>query len=100
MKIEGRSLVVVRKDAAFYALRDTCPHQGGPLSLGRVSGTPDPCLPGDEVTLGREGEILTCPWHGWEFDMNTGRALADPLRRRVKTYPVRIRGNRVWVAFE
>lgn len=42
------------------------------------------------------GEVLTCPWHGWEFDVCTGRALANP-QARVRAYPVRRAGERLLV---
>ncbi len=93
----GRALTVVRRGRRFFALRDICPHQGAPLSAGNVGGTALPCRPGEEITYGRVGEILTCPWHGWQFDLATGRALIEPDRFRVRVYPVRVVGVRVVV---
>jgi nitrite reductase (NADH) small subunit len=57
------------------AYRNACPHAGAPVCLGRVSGTP---LPSKvyEYIYGREGCILRCPWHGWEFDLETGEHVA------------------------
>ncbi len=97
LQVAERPIVLVRKEEDFYALRDICPHQGAPLSAGIVSGTPKPCLPGEEIVLDRVGEILICPWHGWEFDLRKGQAIANPGRGRVKTYPVRVEGDRVMV---
>ncbi len=93
----GRALVVVRRGDEFFALRDICPHQRARLSAGTVSGTSLPCRVGETVPWGREGEIVSCPWHGWEFDLRTGRSLADPHRVRVRCYPVRVSDGRVWV---
>ena len=93
----GRNLVVVRKDDTFFVMRDICPHQGAPLSNGVVDGTPAPCLPGEEIRLHRVGEILICPWHGWEFDLRSGLSLADSRRGRLSKHPVRIVGERVIV---
>jgi 3-phenylpropionate/trans-cinnamate dioxygenase ferredoxin subunit len=56
-----------------------------------------PCLPGQEIDIEREGEILVCPWHGWEFDLATGCSLLDPERVRVRAYPARLEGGRVLV---
>ncbi len=95
MSVEGKPLALVRKNEAFFAFRDACPHQGARLSGGLVSGSPKPCLPGDEIVLENEGEIVICPWHGWEFDLNDGHTLAESCRGRVKTYPVRLVGDRV-----
>jgi 3-phenylpropionate/trans-cinnamate dioxygenase ferredoxin subunit len=96
VEVEGRALVVLRQGEEFFALRDRCPHQGAPLSAGHLGGTPLPCRPGEPVEYGRLGEVLTCPWHGWEFDVRTGRALANP-QARVRAYPVRREGERLLV---
>jgi nitrite reductase/ring-hydroxylating ferredoxin subunit len=52
-------------------------------------------MPG-EYRWGREGEILSCPWHGWEFDLLTGKSLADP-RVRVKRYPTEVLDDVIFV---
>ena len=93
----GRTIVVVRNGNTFYALRDECPHQGAPLSAGRVAGTVLQSGIGEPVGYGRADKILRCPWHGWEFDLETGRSLVDPHRACVRAYPVRFEGGRVIV---
>jgi 3-phenylpropionate/trans-cinnamate dioxygenase ferredoxin subunit len=100
VEVEGRGLVVVRRGAGFYALRDICPHQGARLSDGRVMGTTLECPPGAEIVLGREGEILSCPWHGWEFDVCTGRSLFGPEKVRVRAYSVGVESGRVLVELD
>ncbi len=95
--VSGRALVVVRTASGFLAARDVCPHQAARLSDGAVSGTTLRCKPGEDVVYGRDGEIITCPWHGWEYDLATGKALVDPERVRVATYPARVAGSRVVV---
>ncbi len=87
--VGGRSIGVFNVDGRFYALRNSCPHQGGPLCLGRTVGLVTAELPG-EITYSREGEILRCPWHGWEFDITTGRSIFNPHRMRVRTYDVTV----------
>ena len=83
---------------AYYALRNLCPHKQGPLCTGRVSGRATAAAPPSsyaaEPAWEREGEILRCPWHLYEFEIATGRCLVDP-RLRVKTFPVRIEGGEV-----
>ena len=86
---EGISIGVFNVRGTFYALRNRCPHQGAPLCLGSVKGTTLPSAPG-EYLWGREGDILRCPWHGWEFDILTGRSVFNPHRVRVKVYEVRV----------
>jgi nitrite reductase/ring-hydroxylating ferredoxin subunit len=88
---------------AFYALRNLCPHKSGPLCTGRVSGRivaeappSDRPLLTDDYRVERDGEIIRCPWHLWEFEIATGRCLVD-ARARVKTYPVRVEDGMVVV---
>lgn len=89
MTVNGRSIGVFNIGGQFFALRNACPHQGGPLCLGVLSGFAAPGPPGSYEYL-RQGEILRCPWHGWEFDVRTGQSYIDPGRTRVKTYPVEV----------
>ena len=89
VEVEGRSIGVFNVGGAFYALRNTCPHQGAPLCEGSVQGTALPSRPG-EHRWARDGEILRCPWHGWEFDLTTGRSIFNPHRTRVKRYEVTV----------
>ncbi|QXD25110.1 Rieske 2Fe-2S domain-containing protein [Opitutia bacterium ISCC 51] len=53
-------------------MRDVCPHAGARFSEGRVSGLVQGTHPDEPVGFCRKGEIITCPWHGWEFDLTTG----------------------------
>lgn len=71
---------------SFHAVRNVCPHAGAPLCKGTVRGTHAPGQVGefDPVYAGR---ILVCPWHGWEFDIVTGKGLYD-RKSRVATYLV------------
>src|SRR5436190_21621606 len=87
--VAGRSIGVFNAGGVFYAVRNSCPHQGGPLCLGPTVGLATSSRPG-QIEYGREGEILRCPWHGWEFDLATGRSVFDPARTRVCSYPVEI----------
>ncbi|HET8522436.1 MAG TPA: Rieske 2Fe-2S domain-containing protein, partial [Thermomicrobiales bacterium] len=67
VEIAGRSIGVFNVDGRFFAVKNSCPHQGGPLCLGPTIGLVTSSAPGD-FQYEREGEILRCPWHGWEFD--------------------------------
>jgi nitrite reductase (NADH) small subunit len=89
--VQGRSIGVFNANGTFYALRNQCPHQGAPLCEGPVSGT---CLPSGagQFVYARDGEILRCPWHGWEFDVTNGKSVHNPHRCRVKTYEVKEEG--------
>jgi 3-phenylpropionate/trans-cinnamate dioxygenase ferredoxin subunit len=85
VEIAGRSIGVFNIDGRYYALRNTCPHAGARLCEGTLSGLVTSTTPG-EYSYERDGEILRCPWHGWEFDVTTGRSWFDPARTRVRTY--------------
>lgn len=89
VELAGRSIGVFNIGGEFYALRNTCPHQGGPLCQGRLTGFLMARVPG-EYSYTRRGEILRCPWHGWEFDVKTGQSWFDPLQTRVRAYPVTV----------
>lgn len=89
MTLEGRSIGVFNIGGEFFALRNVCPHQGGPLCEGVLSGLVAPGAPGEYRYTGRK-EVLRCPWHGWEFDVRTGRSYIDPEHTRVRTYPVEL----------
>jgi nitrite reductase (NADH) small subunit len=84
---EGRSVHIAGKELAIFNLGDRfatisnqCPHQGGPLCDGIVSGT-----------------AVVCPLHGWRFDLNTGLAVRASLPACVATYPTRVDGGIVLV---
>jgi nitrite reductase (NADH) small subunit len=88
--VAGVPIVVVHsKDGNFYALRDRCSHQGAPLSGGRVEAL---MTSGDDMAyrLDNECEVIRCPWHWYEFDVRTGRSVADPQKHRVRAYPVTV----------
>ncbi|TVY11028.1 Rieske (2Fe-2S) protein [Paenibacillus cremeus] len=87
--VENRSIGVFNVNGTYYALRNACPHQGAPLCKGRVTGMTLTAPPG-EYKYGREGEILRCPWHGWEFDLTNGKSIYDPHKCLVKTYDVTV----------
>ena len=88
VEIEGRSIGIFNVNGRFVAVLNVCPHELAPGCRGRVGGTTLPSPPG-EMRWGRVGEILACPWHGWEFDLLTGRALADP-DVRLRHYPTQV----------
>jgi len=89
VEINDISIGVFNVHGTYYALRNRCPHQGAPLCQGSLKGTALPSLPG-EYLWAREGEILRCPWHGWEFDVTTGRSVCCPQKVRVRSYEVTI----------
>jgi nitrite reductase/ring-hydroxylating ferredoxin subunit len=85
LEIAGRSIGIFSVDGRFYALKNKCPHQGAALCTGQLRSAVTSDRPGD-YRVDRTGEILRCPWHGWEFDLCTGQSWFDPAKVRVKTY--------------
>ena len=83
VRVGGREIGVFRTEAGeFYAIRNRCPHQGGPLCVGRVSPRIVSHKPGD-YRLDEGSPLLVCPWHGWQYDMQTGQSYVngDPQAR-------------------
>jgi nitrite reductase/ring-hydroxylating ferredoxin subunit len=83
-----REIAVFNVDGKLYALKNRCPHQQAPLAAGAVGATR---LASEVGTYrdGLEGRILRCPWHSYEFDLDTGRCLVEGDRFRVATYEVK-----------
>lgn len=76
----GEKIVLVRLDDEVFALKDQCTHKDFPLSEGAV-----------------EDGRLECVFHGAQFDVRTGRAVRLPAIRPVKTFPVEIRDDEIYV---
>ena len=89
VEVAGRSIGVFNLGGEFFALRNQCPHAGGPLCEGILSGFLRSDAPG-EYDYVRRGEILRCPWHQWEFDVRTGQSWFDPVKTRVRRYETSI----------
>lgn len=88
VELEGRSIGVFNVDGRFYAIRNRCPHQGGPLCLGALGAFLHSTGPGHYAyDPGRP--TVRCPWHLWEFDIATGGAVFDD-GVRVKCYDARV----------
>lgn len=89
VRVGDREIGIFHVDGQFYALRHRCPHHGGPLCTGDILGLVYSSGPGD-IHLDASTKLLICPWHGWEFDIKTGRSYFDPQRTRARPYPVEV----------
>ena len=89
VSVEGRAIALFNVGGEFFALLDRCPHRGGSLCEGKLTGLVEAKEPGHYV-YSRPGEILRCPWHGWEFDIRTGKSWCDPEKVRAKNYEVSV----------
>jgi nitrite reductase/ring-hydroxylating ferredoxin subunit len=92
-----REIAVFNVEGTYYAIFNRCPHHQAPLHLGPIGGT---SMPSPELGVreyGLRGRVLRCPWHHYEYDLATGRCLADPDHLRVRTYKVREDGDEIVV---
>ena len=85
---EGKSIDVNKESIAlfkigeeFFAVGNICPHRGGPLGDGYLNN-----------------DVVSCPWHGWQFNVKTGEAVSGPAK--IKTYPVKIEVDEVKVLID
>lgn len=100
VEIEGRKIGVIRKNGGFHAYLNWCPHQGGPVCegpiTGQTKGSYDRENLEEDLEWSEDDQVLVCPWHSWEFDLETGENLPD---RSVKlpTFPTRVEDGDVIV---
>ena|SRR5437899_9799075 len=80
VEVEGKRLALIKLGGEIFAIDDECPHEGGPLCEGEISG-----------------EEIVCPWHASRFNIKTGRVITDPATEDVATYRVRLVGDAVEV---
>lgn len=79
VEVNNKTLAVFNVDGAFHAIDNTCVHRGGPLGEGDV-----------------EGSVVTCPWHGWQFNVTTGECVKNPAAK-VEVYQVKVEGDDIKV---
>lgn len=87
--VQGREIGVFFVNGEYFALINRCPHEGAPLCTGVLVGLALSDRPG-RFRLTRKGEMLRCPWHGWEFDLRTGQSWCDPESVRARSYKVTV----------
>ena len=78
-QVEGKAIAVANVSGQLYAINGVCMHRGGPLGDGPL-----------------EGKVVTCPWHGWQYDVTTGKVSQNPSVG-VESYPVEVRGEDIFV---
>jgi nitrite reductase (NADH) small subunit len=88
--------IVRRADGTVDAVRNWCPHKGAPICKGPLTGTMLPGAPGT-LTWARDGEILRCPWHAFEFELKSGARLYSDSRMRLRVYPAKIIDGQIQV---
>ncbi|RTE10863.1 Rieske (2Fe-2S) protein [Paenibacillus whitsoniae] len=96
VEVRGMELGLFHIRNQWYAWRNVCPHAAAPVCEGVVCGTRLPSLV-YEYEYGRDREVVRCPWHGWEFDLLTGKHLAEEKGARLRGYVVEVIGDTVCV---
>jgi nitrite reductase/ring-hydroxylating ferredoxin subunit len=89
VKVNGREIGIVNVDGEYFAVGNRCPHEGASLCKGRVVGLVESTEPGS-YQFSRRGEFLRCPWHGWEFDLRTGKSWCEPDRTKVRSFDLKV----------
>jgi nitrite reductase (NADH) small subunit len=95
-EIAGRPVGVVRTQQGVFAVRNRCPHQGAAICAGRVSGTMVASAPFD-YEYSDQTPVVACPWHRWEFELDSGRSYGRVTNKRLVTYPVEVEDDQVYV---
>ena len=87
--VEGREIVIFNLGGDYVGILNRCPHQGGKLCDGVVTGHISSSEPG-RISYERPGEIIRCPWHGWFFDLRSGQSWGEPERIKTRNYDVAV----------
>jgi len=77
-QVNGSTLAIANVDGKFFAIDNTCLHRGGPLGQGTLAG-----------------KAVTCPWHGWQYDVTSGKVTQNPTVG-VACYTLEVRGDDIW----
>jgi nitrite reductase (NADH) small subunit len=103
VSVAGVEVGLFRVDGGICAWRNECPHQGGPVCQGKLMKAVEERLDADRRSLGIhyiDGSLnIVCPWHGYEFDVRTGRYFGGS-KMRLKSYPVTIREGGIYVSVD
>lgn len=78
-QVDGKAIALANVGGKFYAINNTCLHRGGPIGQGPL-----------------DGNVVTCPWHGWQYDVTNGRVNQNPAVG-VDCYPLEVRGEDIFV---
>ena len=80
VEVDGEPVCLAKVEDSIYAFTDNCTHISGPLNEGEL-----------------DGEVITCPWHGAQFNVHTGKVLRGPARQDIQTYSVQVKESSILV---
>jgi nitrite reductase (NADH) small subunit len=78
-QLDGKTIAIANVEGKLFAINNLCLHRGGPLAQGEL-----------------QGRVVTCPWHGWTYDVETGKSTLNPVVG-VDCYPIELRGDDIFV---
>ena len=87
VNVRGRPILIFNLDGDYFGILDRCPHQGASLCKGKLVGLVEADRPG-QYNFTRNNEIIRCAWHGWEFDIRTGKSRCEPEKIKATRYNV------------
>ncbi len=79
VELENKKIALFQINGKFYAIDDMCRHRGGPLSEGSL-----------------DGNVITCPWHGFAFDITNGNCVTNSALKQT-SYPVQVKGDEILI---
>jgi nitrite reductase (NADH) small subunit/3-phenylpropionate/trans-cinnamate dioxygenase ferredoxin subunit len=80
VEAEGRALALFRVEGRCYATQNACPHMGGSLGEGKL-----------------KDHVVTCPFHGWTFDVRSGENVRNPRLKKLECFPVSVEDDQVFI---
>jgi 3-phenylpropionate/trans-cinnamate dioxygenase ferredoxin subunit len=89
VEVAGREIGIFNLDGSFFALLSKCPHEGASLCKGKIVHKVEADEPG-RYRLIEGGEMIRCPWHGWQYDIRTGQSWCDPDNIALRRYAVAV----------
>lgn len=95
VEVKGMEVGIFLVNGQYYAWRNVCPHAYAPVCMGKVCGTRLPSMV-YEYKYGCDEQILRCPWHGWEFDLQKGHHLVNPSVK-LRGFPVEVDGENIYL---
>lgn len=91
--VDGKEVALFNDNGVFYAILNVCPHARGPLVAGRIEGFAD-APTANTLDYDHNRRVLRCPWHHWEFDLESGKAVCN-IRHRIVKFPVMIEDGKI-----
>lgn len=96
VKVDNREIGIFREQNNYYAVLNVCPHFHAEICKGRITGTliaEDP----DTLRMRHDLLVLRCPWHHWEFDIKTGKAIIPSIKQKLKVYEVKEENGDIYI---